>query len=152
MLFVAAESREFDGLLPFCKSVRKLDWSLRWARSAELNGRKVFLAANGAGPSRAAEVVEAARRETRMDAVVSTGFCGGLDPSLKVGDVFVATSIQLQNGEQQPVPAPQSGRQFASGALVSIDRVAQTAEEKRDLCRSGASAVDMEAAGVYSRV
>lgn len=154
-MFVAAEAREFDGLLPHCQAVEKLDWPLAWARSARLNGRQVFLAANGAGPKNAAKVVDFARYQLgggTMDAVVSTGFCGGLDPSLKVGDVFVATSIQLQNGEQQPVSAPQSGRQFASGALVSIDRVAQTAEEKRDLCRSGASAVDMEAAGVYSRV
>src|SRR5260370_3585841 len=98
MLFVAAEAREFSGLLPFCQSVRKLDWPVRWARSAELNGRPVFFAANGAGPKRAAETVEAARSEIpdgSMYAVASTGFFGGLDPALKVGDLFVATTIQV---------------------------------------------------------
>src|SRR5262249_48117739 len=39
-----------------------------------------------------------------------------------------------------------------TGTLLSMDRVAQTAEEKRYLRRLGASAVDMEAAGVLSRV
>jgi adenosylhomocysteine nucleosidase len=154
MLFVAAEAREFSGLLPFCQSVRKLDWPVRWARSAELNGRPVFLAANGAGPKCAAGAVEAAKSampDGSMDGVVSTGFCGGLDPELKVGDVFVATSIQV-GGELAPILAPRSGRKHFSGTLVSMDRVAQTTEEKRDLCRSGASAVEMEAAGVLSRM
>jgi adenosylhomocysteine nucleosidase len=154
MLFVAAEAREFSGLAPFCRSIRKLDWPVRWARSAELNGRPVFFAANGAGPKCAAEAVEAARSKMpngTMDAVVSTGFCGGLDPELKVGDVFVATSIQV-DGELAPILAPRSSRKHFSGTLVSIDRVAQTTEEKRDLCRSGASAVEMEAAGVLSRM
>jgi nucleoside phosphorylase len=154
MLFVAAEAREFDGLLPFCVKVARLDWPLAWARVAELNGRKVFLTANGAGPKLAAEAVEIARTKAGsqdVDAVVSTGFCGGLDPAMKIGDVFAATSIQMETG-MTAVSAPQSPREFFKGTLVSRDRVAQTAEEKRDLRRSGASAVEMEAAGVLSRV
>src|SRR5258705_9221893 len=99
MVFVAAESREFAGLLPFCKSVQKLNWPVAWARVAELKGRRIYLAANGAGPRCAGEVVEVARTEARsgiMESLVSTGFCGGLDPTLKVGDVFVATSIEVE--------------------------------------------------------
>jgi adenosylhomocysteine nucleosidase len=154
MLFVAAEAREFDGLLPFCRTVEKLNWPLDWARSAELNGRMVVLIANGAGPKRAAEGVKFARSEARsatMEAVVSTGFCGGLDPELKVGDVFVATSIEWDD-ESAPALAPRSVRKYFSGILASRDRVAQTAEEKRNLRSGGASAVEMEAAGVFSQV
>jgi nucleoside phosphorylase len=154
MLFIAAEPREFDGLLPFCASIEKLHWPLSWARSAQLNGRKIYLAANGAGPNRAAEAAEAAHSKmpaSTTDAVVSTGFCGALDPQLKIGDVFVATSIQAA-GELAPVSAPQCSRVHFSGTIVSMDRVAQTTEEKRDLCSAGARAVEMEAAGVLSRV
>lgn len=154
MLFVAAEAREFRGLLPFCGSVQKLDWPLEWARSAELMGRRIWLTANGAGPKRAGEAVDFARSEApkgSLDAVVSTGFCGGLDPELRIGDVFVATSIQA-GGKSTPALSPQCERKYSSGTLVSIDRVAQTIEEKRDLRSSGASAVEMEAAGVLSRV
>jgi len=154
MLFVAAEAREFDGLLRFCRSVERLDWPLAWARSAELNGRTVVLAANGAGPKRAAEAVKFARSEARnwrMEAVVSTGFCGGLDPGLKIGDVFVATGIQV-TGELAPALEPRSARKYFSGTLVSMDRVAQTTEEKRDLRSAGAQAVEMEAAGVLPQV
>jgi len=154
MLFVAAEAREFTGLLRFCGKVERVDWPLEWARRAVLNGRRVFLTANGAGPRRAAEAVEIARSRLgngEMDAVVSAGFCGGLDPAMKVGDVFVATGIETEDG-LTPVSAPQSHRNHFKGTLVSRDRVAQTAEEKHDLRSSGASAVEMEAAGVLSRV
>lgn len=154
MLFVAAEAREFSGLLRFCRAVRKLDWPLDWARSVELNRRQVFLAANGPGPKLAAEAMDVARRQApdgSMDAVVSTGFCGGLDPGLEIGDIFVANGIRA-GGELVPVRTPHSARRCATGALVSVDRVAQTMEEKRDLRASGASAVEMEAAGVLSRV
>ena len=152
MLFIAAEAREFDGLLPFCASTQALSWPLSWARSATLNGRQVYLAANGAGPNRAAEAVEVGRSKIpNASAVVSTGFCGALDPALKIGDVFVATSIQI-GGELAPVLTPQCPRAHFRGTLVSIDRVAQTTEEKRDLCSAGAQAVEMEAAGVLSRV
>jgi len=70
---------------------------------------------------------------------------------MKVGDVFVATGIETEDG-LTPVSAPQSHRNHFKGTLVSRDRVAQTAEEKHDLRSSGASAVEMEAAGVLSRV
>jgi nucleoside phosphorylase len=154
MLFVAAEAREFSGLLKFCRSVKKLDWRVDWVRSAELKGRKVVLAANGAGPRLAAAALNAARSgmpDGSIDGVVSTGFCGGLDPELKVGDVFVANCIQV-GSDLAAVQVPHSGRKYAGGTLVSIDRVAQTAEEKRDLRSSGASVVEMEAAGLLPRV
>jgi adenosylhomocysteine nucleosidase len=154
MLFIAAEAREFDGLLPFCASIQTLRWPLSWARSARLNGRQVILAANCAGPNRAAEAAEEAYSKIpkgTIGAVVSTGFCGALYPHLKIGDVFVATSIQTA-GEVRPVSTPECSRAHYTGTLVSMDRVAQTTEEKRDLCSAGARAVEMEAAGVLSRV
>src|ERR1700730_17759064 len=154
MLFIAAEAREFDGLLPFCNTVETLHWPLSWARSAKLNGRQIFLTANGAGPNRAADAFEVARSKmpnAGTAPAVITGFCVALDPNLKVADVFVATTIQAA-GELVPLPTPQCSRPHFSGTLVSIDRVAQTTEEKRDLYSAGAQAVEMEAAGVLSRV
>lgn len=152
-MFIAAEAREFAGLLPFCSSIQSLPWPISYARSAQLNGHQVYLTANGAGPNRAAEAVEAAHSQipAALEAVVSTGFCGALDPQLKIGDIFVATNIQVA-GELQPISTPQCNRPHHTGTLVSIDRVAQTTEEKRDLCSAGARAVEMEAAGVLSRV
>jgi adenosylhomocysteine nucleosidase len=149
LLFLAAEGREFAGLLPLCRRVEKLNWPVEWARSGELNGREVVLAANGPGPRLAAEALQVA--EGSVDAVVSAGFCGALDPALKIGDVFVAEGIQV-GGVVTRVETPQTTRNCIRGTLVSRDRVAQTIEEKRNLRRSGAGAVEMEAAGMLPRV
>jgi len=212
ILFVAAEPREFDGLLRFCSRVRKLAWPLDWARGAELSGRHVWMVANGAGAARAARAVDvafpASQRKGRAsraamegkeppnqsgagrpfcavhgepEAIVSMGFCGALDPALVIGDVFVATRIACANqrkgrasratiertepqnhsgagrpfcavpGENLEVCLPRTDAAHSTGVLASIDHVAQTAAEKASLRASGASAVEMEAAGVAER-
>ena len=155
LLFLASEARELAGLLSRCGRVAKLNWPLDWVRSAELNGNPVLLAANGAGPrlaARALEVVRnAASSKGKVDGVVSAGFCGALDPALKIGDVIVASRIQAGN-QLTEVRTPGSSKLVFRGTLVSQDRVAQTEEEKRNLRRSGASAVEMEAAGMLPRV
>ncbi len=75
------------------------------------------------GPGRA--LVEAALQSPiEVNGIVSTGFCGALDPALRVGDI-------VQNG------------------IVCSDRVAVTAAEKAALReKTGAAAVDMESAAV----
>ena len=152
LAFVAAEAREFAGLLPFCRGVRVADLGIAWSRRAELNGREVLLAANGAGPRRSGQAILSLRSAAgAMDGVVSAGFCGALDPGLRVGDVFVASGLQA-DGKEWPVDMPRSDRPFRSGVLVSVDRVAQSVADKRELREGGAAAVEMEAAGVASRV
>lgn len=154
ILLVAAEPREFDGLLRFCSGVQKLAWPVYWARYGESGGRQLWMVANGAGAEHAGRAAEAACAECHPEAMVSMGFCGALDPALKIGDVFVATGITRIMGAAPAVRAqfavglPQSSAGHALGTLASIDHVAQTAAEKKLLRASGASAVEMEAAGV----
>jgi adenosylhomocysteine nucleosidase len=143
LLFVAAEAREFTGLLQFCTEVAIVDLAVRWARSGNLHGNRILMIANGAGARQAALAVD---RSPEVTGIVSTGFCGALDPSLQIGDIFVASSV-----EGRPTLMPESQRHCASGALASIDHVAQTAAEKRKLRSAGAAAVEMEAAGVAER-
>lgn len=147
-LFVAAEVREFKGLLRFCKRMGRLDWPVDWARSAELNGNRIVMVANGAGAERAARAVDVAAAAGRISSVVNIGFCGALDRALGVGDIFVASRIQ---GSETPLATPFSPRPYRKGVLASINRVARTEEEKRTLAGAGASAVEMEAAGVAAR-
>ena len=60
----------------------------------------MLLAANGAGPKLAAHVVEIAIRaairaelsSSELEAVVSTGFCGALDPALNEAQIVVASA------------------------------------------------------------
>jgi adenosylhomocysteine nucleosidase len=82
----------------------------------------------------------------RPEAVVSTGFCGGLDPGLKRGGIFVATSVCGRECR-----APATARPFFSGSLATVDRVVGTAEEKARLRATGAAAVDMESAALAER-
>jgi hypothetical protein len=103
-----------------------------------------LLVANGPGPQLAAAAVDAV--PGKLDVIVSTGVCGGLDPSLSVADIVVATEVNGMVARQ-----PRTTRRYASGPVVSTDRVASTAEEKRRLRDSGAIAVEMEAAAVAER-
>lgn len=144
---MAAEPREFDGLLRLCSSVRKLEWPVYWARSAESDGRQLWMVANGAGAAYAGRAVEVGVAACRPEAIVSMGFCGALDPALEIGDVFVATAVEAA-GRRFDARLPQADAPYAIGVLASIDHVAQTATEKGLLRAGGASAVEMEAAGV----
>jgi nucleoside phosphorylase len=78
--------------------------------------------------------------------VCSIGFCGGLDASLQIGDIFVASEVR--NGSrrwQAEAPAP---RRTATGTLQTASRIVATAREKAELRAEGSLAVDMEASGV----
>jgi nucleoside phosphorylase len=107
-----------------------------------------MLLANGAGATRAAAAADVAAG--RAGALASVGFCGALDPALAVGDIFVATAV-TGLGRCFPAGLPPTSRPHASGVLATIGTVARTAGEKRALSSGGASAVDMEAAGVAER-
>jgi adenosylhomocysteine nucleosidase len=150
VLLIAAEALEFAGLLKYCRNVKPLSWPVHWARTAQLNGRELWMAANGAGGLRAAQVVDIAKAAGGPEVVCSVGFCGGLNPDLKAGDIFVAERVQTSAGEYAVVK-PQSPRAHHIGVLASIDRVAQTVQEKAELRARGAAAVEMEAGGVVAR-
>jgi len=140
LLVVAADAREFAGitqrtgpgeLLPFGRRVRCGDST--W-----------LLTANGPGPRLAAEACDAAMRSARVDAVLSTGYCGALDPALEIASIVpVSRIIDRSSGEVYET-------QYQGGeTLVCQDRVAATTEEKATLRReTGAGAVDMESAAV----
>jgi len=124
--------------------------ALDWARLTPLGGHELLLVANGAGARRAASAVDAAADVFQPDAVISTGFCGALDPQLGVADVVVGTSVVAADRSYPALPVS-SSTAHQSGVVCSIDRIAQTAEEKCRLRASGAMVVEMEAAGVAAR-
>jgi adenosylhomocysteine nucleosidase len=160
ILYVASEASELKPFAAMLTGLRKLNWPLDYAFEGILEGRRILLAANGAGPNLAARAVEVAIRavmvaelsSSKLEAVVSTGYCGALDPSLRECRILVATQLldlsRTQTFDCIPV-AP--GLEFASGVIVSQNRVAMNAAEKRQLLAHNALAVDMEAAGVAAR-
>ncbi len=137
-LAIAAERREFNGILKRFGKSSKLDWPAEFSREAIWKGDRWLLVANGPGPRLA---VKALDQRLEVNGMISTGFCGALDPALRVGDIVVSGSGTC--------PAVGDGSTPIRGDIVSSDRVAVTAAEKEVLrARTGAIAVEMEAAGL----
>ena len=149
-MLIAADRREFSGLLRYCRDVKRLGWPVRWARMARLSGHEVVLVANGMGAERAAKGVEVAYSAGGIDLICSMGFCGALEDGMKIGDIVVADRVRYLGGEYAAAQ-PESARKHWCGMMESIDHVAQTSEEKCALRLGGASAVEMEAGGVAAK-
>ncbi len=160
ILYVASEAAELRPFADLLTGVRKLKWPVDYAYEGIWESRRILLAANGAGPVLAAQVVEIAIRagmvaelsSSRLEAVISTGFCGGLDPALEASQIIVATQVLAPaSGEVYNCSAVQSDQVFVQGTLLSQDRIANDAHQKRDLFGLEAIVVDMEAAGIAAR-
>lgn len=161
ILYVAAEAAELEPLAQVLINCRKLKWPLDYAVEGILNGKRLLLTANGAGPKLAARAVEVAVRAlsaaelsaSKLEAVVSVGFCGALDPALKEEQIVIATSVaDAATGEAIACDMVSTADgDFVRGPVLSQDRIAINSEEKRKLAHSGAIAVEMEAAGVLAR-
>jgi len=148
LLFIAADRMEFPGFLRHLSNVRPANLPVDWSRSGRLRAHEVLLAANGVGWDRAGAAVDAAR-DFRPDAVITTGFCGALDPKMQPGEVVVGTAVmgRGRNFAASPVEGPAPHK----GIVCSIDHVAGGSAEKRKLRESGGCAVEMEAAGVAEK-
>jgi adenosylhomocysteine nucleosidase len=159
ILFVASEAAELEPLSQRLENLRKLSWPIDYAYEGISAGQRFILAANGAGPKLAAQATEVAIRavtnadlsSSRLEAVITTGYCGGLDPSLKVGDIVIAEQI-LDSASGEQFLCDQMPGHPGRGLVLSQDRIANNADEKRQLfLKTGACAVEMEAAGVAAR-
>jgi nucleoside phosphorylase len=150
---IAADPLEFSGLLRHLDNAHALAWPLAWVREGLLEGRRWILAAHGPGPHLASAAAETALGRCSGRAVLlSTGFCGGLDPALRAGDIFAATEIiRARDLCHYSASLPQTQQPFHRGKLWSQDRAAVSAAEKQALRRHGADAVDMEAAAVAAQ-
>ncbi len=144
ILFVASDRMEFPDIVRRASFVRPTGVAVDWSRKAMLGGNEIMLLANGIGPERARAAAAAGIDAFRPDAVVSTGFCGALAPSLGIAELVNANRI-VSGGEIYDARAVKGPK---TGPIRSISYVARTAEEKRELALEGAIAVEMEAAGV----
>jgi adenosylhomocysteine nucleosidase len=114
----------------------------------------VFVA-NGPGPRLAREAVKSAGMPISFDAFVSVGLCGALSDELSIGSIVVGNGVNgvpLADARGSVLPSgcrTATVREHCSiGAIASVDYVAGTIEEKQRLRKTGAIAVEMEAAAV----
>jgi len=69
-------------------------------------GHLILLAESGMGFDNAAMAAKALIHDGAPDLLISTGFCGGIDPELLSGDVVVAKSIVIaKEGSYEEIPA-----------------------------------------------
>ena len=159
ILLVASEAGELKPVADHLENLRKLNWPIDYAFEGITNGKRFLLAANGAGPKLASRATEVAIRavtsadlsSSQLEAVISTGYCGALDPVLKIGDIVVAHEVLDAASSETFVCATLQGHE-SRGVVFSQDRIANDLEEKQQLFeKTGALAVEMEAGGVAAR-
>jgi adenosylhomocysteine nucleosidase len=136
---VAALEREVRPLIKHWHGVER-EYEGRRFKFFE-NGDTVLIC-GGMGAEAARRATEAAIALYQPELVQSVGFAGGLDPALKVGEIFSPSRVtDARDGSSVETMT-------GSGTLVSAAAVAGT-EQKRKLAESyRAQAVDMEAAAV----
>ncbi len=142
---IAAETRELTALAAKLAGRRRVSGTaaVAYAETGEYGGRRWIAAANGPGPRLASQAVCALAAEM-PNRVGSTGYCGALDPALKIADIVVCNRVVDADSDHRYRAADEFGATCLSG-----DRVIQTAREKQYLRETtGASVVEMEAAGV----
>lgn len=155
---LAAERQALQGLL---QERRRRQLGGRSAVSGRLAGRDLLLVQAGVGRDRAYDAVVAASKEFEVQAAWSLGFAGGLSEQLRPGDLVFPT-IVLDDADAGGVPLTADAshdtvsaalRRAAipveTGSVLSVGTVLRTPESKRAAGRrTGAVAVEMEAAGV----
>ena len=160
ILFVAAESFELKPFAAYLTGCRSLNWPLDYAEEGVLEGQRAIVVANGAGPKLASQAAEVALRavmvaelsSSKLEAIVSVGICGALDPALRLNQVVVAERVLAADSQDSfDCQKPGGEGTAVTGVVLSIDRVAWTVEEKAALRAQGADAVEMEAAGVAAK-
>jgi len=93
-------------------------------------------------------------------AIVGTGFCGGLSPDLRTGTAVIGKRV-IQRGEEIAVSCSlvesaqraldATGIPYMVGSVITTTRVAASEAEKNALADTGAIAVDMES-GALARI
>lgn len=150
---VAAEAREFAGLRRRAGEFTAVaGWQNGRAWLARAGASRWLLAANGPGGRLAGLAAAEALGKARAACVVSVGLCGALndDARLEPGAVVRASEVIDGRGGRWAAGAVQGGAPAVR--VLSLDRVAVTAAEKRRLgAGSGAEIVEMEAAAVAGR-
>lgn len=128
-----------------------------------LNGEDAFVVVSGVGKSNAAAATQLAIQETGTKRIFNLGVSGGLDPVMKVGEIYeVADAVQYDfdlvqiNGTEMGtlnerdtpfIPCKAEGR-FAAKTLGTGDRFNDNADDSALLKKLGASLRDMEGAAI----
>lgn len=112
---------------------------------------RVVAVVTGIGPTNAAAALIRLMDRERIGSIVNIGFVGGLERSLKTGDlmdirwILSPSDVPLWIGDGVPVVARNLSQRTPQRSLLSVDRVAESPQVKRRLYETHlAATVDME--------
>ncbi len=151
---VAALPIEVGFLTDKLTSVRKYRGPGHSIIEGEHEGKLVALIVGGMGRVSARNATELLIAGHHPRVIVSAGFGGALDPSLKRNDLVFFSEIRDQEGQtfvaELPACLPDSTR-IKTGRLLTVDAIVRTAAEKAELrARFDADVTDMETSAVAS--
>ena len=147
---VAALGIEVAPFLARLTNVRKYSGPKFAVVEGELAGRVVVVVLAGAGRQRAQRGAEVLLDGHRPRWMISAGFAGALDPTLRRNDLVLATEVLNLEGRRYAIDlAVPAGQGLRTGSLITVDEIVRSAAEKADLRRRfGADLVDMETSAV----
>ncbi|GAA2138877.1 1-hydroxy-2-methyl-2-butenyl 4-diphosphate reductase [Streptomyces synnematoformans] len=128
------------------------------AEGAAGDAGPVAVLRTGMGPERAERAVARRLAEEPFHGapVIAAGFCAGLRPEMRPGDVVVADAVRADREGAEPTGCPDNGplldalalldARVHTGLLLGTDHVVRGAAGRAALRERGAVAVDMESA------
>lgn len=135
---------ESSGLRRHLRDIRKVAKMV----SGKIGDHEVTVSHTGVGAKNCSERMEALLHQTRPRIVISSGFAGGVDDDLRVGDLILAENFsdrQLLASAERILRdrTPKVAKLFTSTSIVD-----SVAERRQIACASGAAAVDMETGAI----
>ncbi len=112
--------------------------------------KTVRIHVTGVGRKRTRATLEKILSESNSPSIIiAAGFCGALQPSLKVADVIIASEVVDQTGRVWPVTGNCQHEEKSKRRLLTVNHLIANVAEKKKLGEShNADAVDMESATV----
>jgi len=102
----------------------------------------------GIGRDAARAEIQAAILRLQPRRIIAAGFCGAVDPSLRVGDAVIGSNVSSADAIKDLPVGP-----WRVGEMLTTNSVVCSADAKRGLWVStGAITVDMESAAIYAAV
>ena len=151
---VCALPLELSEFLGRCSKVKTYTGGRFTFRGGLYGKIRIAVVESGLGPSRAERATLALLDAHQPKWIVSTGFCGALIPSLKIGEIVVANDVTNLQGDSLKIDVgmtTDSARGLAVGRTLTVDRMVRKITEKQALAETtGAIAVDMETYAIAS--
>ncbi|WP_435010680.1 nucleoside phosphorylase [Tundrisphaera lichenicola] len=147
---VAALSIEVAPLLARLENVRKYSGPKFSVVEGECGSQLVVVVLTGTGRARAQRGAEILLDGHRPRWIISAGFGGALDPSLKRNEIILPSEVVNLEGRRFAIDLEvPPGAGLRSGRLLTVDEIVRTAAEKAELRRKyEADVVDMESSSV----